>query len=204
MLESGEYYKDANGDKVGPMEPWGSEGRWSNRKDYVGGFWLHSGHSLSQAYPDLVSIADETKPMSEWNPQPGDVFGWVTGDYEFKQVIPLGETFEGEYQCCIAIFDKEKVSLISRASPTKFCDLTDAEKGALLLAWHNGEYIEGFICGSWHEALAILDRLPYRIKPRPVVVQFNDTIEVHGENHPAYYSTIDGKVDWSTFTLIKE
>lgn len=49
-----------------------------------------------------------------------------------------------------------------------FGELSDAEKGKLLLAAHRGERIEAYGCGEWYTARPAWGKsVPYRIAPEP-------------------------------------
>jgi len=79
-------------------------------------------------------------------------------------------------------------------------DMTPEEKGALLLAHHEGKVIEYFstvcegvwesvICHEWCSGIA------YRVRPEPI----RETITFHPmAGHAVTYETIDGKPDWTT------
>lgn len=88
-------------------------------------------------------------------------------------------------------------------------DMTDAEKGALLLAHHEGKEIEyyGEIDGGW----ALIpnpnwyDNIPYRIKPvksvTEVYMYFN--AYVSDPTHKITFDTIDGEPDCSSIKMEK-
>ena len=57
----------------------------------------------------------------------------------------------------------------SEAQPKLWCDMTPEEKGALLLAHHEGKAIEDLCLGQWGVSTPVcfLDNVAYRIKPEP-------------------------------------
>ena len=89
--------------------------------------------------------------------------------------------------------------------PKIFRDMTDAEKGALLLAAHRGKVIEahcdnnGWVVGypSWD-----ID-IPYRVKPEPVT----GSVTLHGVDltyhslHPGPTTVYDGDYTRMNFTF---
>jgi len=100
--------------------------------------------------------------------------------------------------------------------PKLWREMTDAEKGALLLAHHEGKVIERrYFCG-WRQVLHNFwhDDIAYRVKPKPVreVVTFY-TSEGEGwsafseytpfDTHRITFETVDGKPDCSTIKMEK-
>lgn len=85
----------------------------------------------------------------------------------------------------------------------KWKDMTDSEKGAMLLAHHNGEKIEYF-CASydeWHSATSPQwqDDRAYRVKPAPVVLEY----EIEADGHVISYKKIDGVPDCNSVKMKK-
>ncbi len=106
--------------------------------------------------------------------------------------------------------------IVTRAAPSPklWRDMTDAEKGALLLAHHEGKVIE-WKCGdtcfgmkpSW------VDDIAYRVRPEPKVEvvrqgyksnakgQFVTTHSVDYATHVVTFNTIDGKPDTASIKM---
>ena len=115
--------------------------------------------------------------------------------------------------------DKTKLDLIAEWTdepepPTPWKGMTDAEKGALLLAYHRGQEIEVFIDTNWtitkdNPIYSELDA--YRIKPSPVVETVAVIWDSAGsmgasvnydkvKSHRLTFTTKDGKPATGTFT----
>lgn len=110
---------------------------------------------------------------------------------------------------------EEYLELVSRAEPEykTWGEMTDEEKGALLLAHHEGKTIEFFNVDKWvevsHPYWAHLGR--YRVKPEPVV----EKVCLHGSNnmfdilrdcrdtHKITFNTIDGEPDCNSVKMSK-
>ena len=101
-------------------------------------------------------------------------------------------------------------------NPTLWRDLSDAEKGALLLARHEGKLIEYFnpTHKSWHEPLAgwvsFDDMGAYRIEPRVVKRMWTGTVEAGfggtddlNDTHMITFNTIDGEPDLLSIKMEK-
>ena len=86
------------------------------------------------------------KTLAELDVKPGDVVEWDSSRHTVQSAEILTEgRFKGQVQANLSeygdgIFGDEKFRIISRASdtPRPFGELTDEEKGALLLAHHEG------------------------------------------------------------------
>ncbi len=128
-------------------------------------------------------MTKETGTLAELNVQPGDMVEMVS-EKTFHTVKKAERITSGAYSGQIdaelsgfggGIFDDEVFRLISRASdtPKTWGEMTDAEKGELLLSHHEGKVIEWFhpnnpewdVCPDdrclWDNGFA------YRIKPEP-------------------------------------
>lgn len=101
--------------------------------------------------------------------------------------------------------------LVKRAEPTykKWGDMSDEEKGALLLAQHKGKTIQSTLEPHfWHDSNFghWANHVYYRVKPEPK----RETVTLYGcgllwsskgfdgQKHIIVFETIDGKPDWST------
>lgn len=128
-IETGKFYRNANGGKVGPMCVW-SGSAWH----YIGsdGVFRDDGTSVGGDDPDLIA---------EWTDTP----------HPFKK-------------------------------------LSDTEKGALLLAQHEGKRIEVwcFYFGNYEwrpsERKSLLDHMAYRITPTRVT----GTVKLDADGNPDF------------------
>lgn len=115
----------------------------------------------------------EYKKLKELNIKPGDVVEWNGSEFvAFEEPKPDGASgvwagTEGHGW----ISGNATVRIISRAddAPTLWSKMTDAEKGGLLLAHHNGEEIEFLTDGAWWyiERPNWKPSYAYRVKPKP-------------------------------------
>lgn len=171
----------------------------------------------------------ETGKLKELDVKPGDVVECVGQWYSRSKPYKIGEHYIVNKDCEVigkyadgATGICAKWRIISRASddtPKLWRDMTDEEKGALLLAHHEGKVIEygysaGHYCqvkpddGKW------VDEYAYRVKPEPVreVVGLYGTLNgdtwVFGNNaqfefdtHRITFDTIDGNPDCSTIRM---
>ena len=116
----------------------------------------------------------ETGTLKELNVKPGDVVGYTFGHksepvyYDVKKDwIERALTWEEA--------GRPYWRIISRASapqPKLWRDMTPEEKGALLLAAHEGKVIEGYIFDEWHKAdwsycPSPMETIAYRVRPEP-------------------------------------
>lgn len=128
----------------------------------------------------------QTGTLQELNVKPGDVVECVDLCSGFIFTTGMRYTVNQDNEivsnigsCCGTTISKFRI--ISRASddtPKKWRDMSDEEKGALLLAHHRGEYIENSIDGDiWGPCSPCwADSIFYRIKPEPV----RETVELYG------------------------
>ena len=164
--------------------------------------------------------------LAELDVKPGDVVEHVAywdGRDDVIQGYLIINAALGISKSGVVIFGSETGStfrIISRAvhtaKTTLFGNMSDAEKGALLLAYHNGETIEvqcadGSWKGAWHP---VWDRrAAYRVKQKPVV----ETIVFHGchtsgfnpaqritDTHRLTFDVIDGEPTNPRFEPINE
>ena len=127
--------------------------------------------------------------------------------------------------------DKTKLDLIAEwadepeAEPTPWKDMTDAEKGALLLADLEGQAVEYWdaLAGKWSEPVAYrpkwFDYDAYRVKPDPVVetvtlkggvyedcaymFEISKDLKQSWYTHRITFDTVDGVPDCSTVKMEK-
>jgi hypothetical protein len=159
----------------------------------------------------------QTGTLRELNVQVGDVVEWMdkhtTHEVISAEVIANGELYEGEVRALLdgrymGIYGDEQFRIVSRASdrPKTWGEMTAEEKGALLLADHEGKVIENSLYGEspWiasHPHWA--DEYAYRVKPEPKV----ETVDsywcpkwgmrlrnpIWDTTHKITFNTIDGK-----------
>ena len=167
----------------------------------------------------------EVGTLQELNVKPGDV---VQNVYEgtdktytatVKNIERGNAVYEDgslDYLCGSNTF-----RIVSRAddTPKLWRDMTDEEKGALLLAHHEGKVIEAIdpndLYDFWEEWRGFSDDLAYRVKPEPV---WRATVEMYGGDryglgyefnrnittkctHRITFETVDGKPDCSTIKM---
>ncbi len=125
------------------------------------------------------------KTLKELNVQPGDVVEYLPG----KGVTTVTEIRDGLYYGTGSngdnpYTDRAAFRLISRAcdAPKTWGDMTDAEKGALMLAAHEGKVIE-CLEGDISQSFWITDSPPewissyaYRVRPEPK----RETVTLYG------------------------
>lgn len=101
-------------------------------------------------------------------------------------------------------------------TPKLWRDMTDAEKGALLLAKHEGKVIEFFDGDKWAKPINVVwyDWNAYRVKPehvRETVVRYGSpqdnwwltSKQSNRDTHRITFDLIDGKPDCSTIKMEK-
>jgi hypothetical protein len=87
-------------------------------------------------------------------------------------------------------------------TPKTWGEMTDAEKGELLLAHHRGKAIEAYIGEEWVECYQPRrsiwgDIYAYRVKPEPYV----ETITLFGRNQDGSWAFTDGYSDKDTHVI---
>lgn len=115
----------------------------------------------------------KTGTLRELNVKPGDVVEWNGSEFvAFEE--PKPDDASGVWAGTEShgwISGNATVRIISRAddAPTLWSEMTDAEKGALLLAQHNGEKIDCLFGGKWYRSVdpKFMPNTSYRVKPKP-------------------------------------
>lgn len=144
----------------------------------------------------------EVGTLKELGVKPGDVMECVShtkhagllwtcyerhpdGHYDKPCIVYKTHWQEG-YLKAVGTGDHWKFRIISRASdtPKTWGEMTDAEKGALLLARYKGEVIEAYWDKEWVKAsgphyFKFTNIYAYRIKPEPK----RETVTLHGRKY---------------------
>lgn len=167
--------------------------------------------------------------LKELQVEPGDVVEWQNRSVPEIQKVNSVEVIDAGALCGdvraglseygFGVFGKsEKFRLISRATPEPkmWKDMTPEEKGALLLAAHEGKVIESRNCfpsTAWMKSATPrwLDSLAYRIKPEPAretVTLYGAGkkwrhVPVDGHTHRITFDTIDGEPDCASVKMEK-
>ena len=145
----------------------------------------------------------EYKTLRELNVRPGDVVEWNGHTYTaFEMPAPPSSNHcWARRDDCGWISEYAEVRLISRAprndtagdKPVLWRDMTDAEKGALLLASFRGKVIEGTrldVPEDWRVTVIGLDNIAYRVKPEPKV----ETVTLYGHVGVNTYFNLDRSI----------
>ena len=173
-------------------------------------------------------MTEETGTLKELNVQPGDVVTPV--DTYHSGMVTMGRNYtinvDGQFPIDGGGFIYSKnmahqFRIISRASDTlkTWGEMTAEEKGALLLAHHEGKTIEFIGDGHWVPLEWEFDWLGehcYRIKPKRETVTltgrvyadcqgiffgFHDQFQTH--NHRITFDMIDGEPDCASIKMEK-
>jgi len=136
------------------------------------------------------------KTLKELNVQPGDVVSNPYYDKGPMAVLGFSPAFPDQYSFDEYVIppNESGFTLISRASDTPkiWRDMTPEEKGALLLADHEGKVIDRWSGRSWSETEpAWCDENAYRIRPEPEV----ETVTFEHSGCRFTFNRIDGKPD---------
>lgn len=154
------------------VDAWGGDGIKATVDGGEGFEWyLRSGW-----YEPITTT--ETGTLQELNVKPGDVVEHVGAEGMFFNRYQRGKITDDMMISTKTGYEEVKhichpFRIISRASdddtPKKWGDMSDEEKGALLLAHHEGKVIEVNAGDGWHEIEPIFKgSIAYRIKPEPV------------------------------------
>jgi len=153
------------------------------------------------------------KTLKELNVQPGDVVSNPYYDKGPMAVLGFSPAFPDQYSFDEYVIppNESDFKLISRASdtPKLWRDMTPEEKGALLLAKHEGKVIECWGGNGWWSPCAI-DGInqAYRIRPEPKVetVQFfanADGLSYTRATHRITFNRIDCEPDCDSVKMEK-
>ncbi len=152
----------------------------------------------------------EVGTLKELDVKPGDVveYMWYTGEWTRGTVDVFGivQMDEGGRQDPQYSTDPNW-RIISRANTQKLWrDMSDAEKGALLLAFHNDKKcLEIWLNGEWVDCgnSTWKNDRAYRIRPEPKI-EVVDVFWKRGETgytHRITFTTIDGKPDCASIKM---
>lgn len=155
----------------------------------------------------------EVGTLQELNVNPGDVVECVTAPVHGRWTV--GNKYymtDKGLLCDIAHPQNSSIStfrIISRAADTQklWRDMTPEEKGALLLAQHDGRVMEYMGLYGWQIMLwpAFNQDHAYRVKPEPKV----ETVEILDDElmfttikgHKITFNTVDGKPDCASIKM---
>ena len=169
-------------------------------------------------------MTEETGTLAELNVQPGDVVECVQlGVKANNHYVTVGRQYEiqgngwfidNEGDLCFG--HSNIFRLVSRATLKTWGEMTDEEKGALLLAEHRGEVVEWIDPSNkndkWdREGFAIgLPVMAYRVRPpelkRETVCCWWNGHNIHRKNHTdrthrITFDLIDGKPDCASIRM---
>jgi hypothetical protein len=180
-------------------------------------------------------MTKETGTLAELNVKPGDVVecvGWLDDDdNDFlvgKQYTIMEKHPKGHYDDLCAVREgrgwtrvynedaKMLFRIVSRASdtPKKWCEMTDEEKGAILLAEHRGEVVEIWGGNGWWSPCSVgrYQGSAYRVRPPEPK---RDTVTIYGapskhiqwcleqcglDTHRITLPLLDGNIPAGTYT----
>lgn len=182
----------------------------------------------------------QTGTLEELNVKPGDVVVCVSHSYTLDETLTIGEHYTvgenyqngygndwGPYHAAglCGVFRIVSRATNSPDTPKAWGEMTDADKGALLLAHHEGQVIEYHSTGmnvwyKWNDYTfddnacgGFYDKFAYRIKPEPVVetvTAYADPnlgggfeVNSHCEHWPyrITFTTTDGKPDCGSIKM---
>lgn len=149
--------------------------------------------------------------LKELGVRPGDVVEYCRNGYWYPQYV--GMKMDVTKDGCVSFTNEDgrsdgfdpychqKFRLISRADQHKLWrDMTPEEKGALLLAHHEGKVIEYWKrgTGGWEKLKSgFYDNEAYRVKPEPKI----ETIERFWYGHRITFNLINGKPDCASVKM---
>lgn len=229
-IELGKYYVTRDGRKVGPMK--GCTGDFWSDPDLHNHAWCLDGtewepeFGVDKTHMDIVSEYTGVvgKTLKDLNVQVGDIVecvGWgdnpdcdmyVGRQYEILAQHPeysfvgMCAWREGGYVPVFPSYTPKMLfKVISKAKHKVFGEMSPEEKGALLLAHHDGETIEFSFGGTrdWSEVTEPLftDSHAYRVKPEPKVEEF--VVKTPCGNYQLMYNTINGVTDTDSVKMEK-
>lgn len=188
-IKVGGVYRNGLGERVEIVREWSSlkfPYRGGNGETYMeGGQWY--GYDYPRSYDLIEEWVDEpvTGTLEELDVKVGDVVQpvktWRGTTVKNGRVWTIIKTMPGEYYGVKPNYHKNHpgtpltpssiFKVISRASdaPKLFRDMTPEEKGALLLAKHEGRKIQFWHEGAWVDMVIHwwFDTYAYRVAPEP-------------------------------------
>ena len=204
-IEEGKYYRTRDDRKVGPaVRISGDKFQWNiplegNFLAYNDDGYICTGRVPWDILDEWVDdISDTLNPIDVTDTD-------ANGDKHYLSDYP--ETISAEIG---GLYEEPKY-------PTLWCDMAPEEKGALLLAHHDGKVIEAWMYKEKWLALEPewIDDIAYRIKPEPkveVVVLENDRnggrsfyedSGTHKSTHRITFNLIDGEPDCDSIKMEK-
>ena len=245
QIEAGKFYQTRDGRKVGPVD-YNPEYK-GDRHPFVSScrYWRYTADGClftdSTSRGDLIAewVDEPTgQTLAELDVKPGDVVRYDNLEYEVMH--PDGHPWLNVSRIWGKRGSRDNwidetcpaCTIVSRANeptedkPKTWGEMTDAEKGALLLARLNGGTVEGFfetdtsVVKRWFVWCRddYMDRIPYRIRKEPlretVTLSIREANSKHGDwytpgtpgsppTHTITFDTIDGKPDCASITMAK-
>lgn len=199
-LYEGDYGMTRDGRKVGPLRVLSNLTDWQAECFEESAIWGYhpSGRwgCVSGAIdgPHRTQVQRDRDIIAKWYPEPAAIEG--------KSILGAHDGVM-QHKILDAISDK----------PKTWSQMSDAEKGALLLAHHDGKSIQNWTNG-WRDCYPIWDvNNAYRVKPEPTVeaVTLFGKTDKHGgwifwsvladETHKITFNLIDGKPDCASIKM---
>ena len=229
QIEQGKFYKTRDGRKVGPAKPIENGGEYPWNVPHGGKFYGYANDGVS------CIDCDDDDLIAEWTDEPTGTLKWLSDNHGLKAGDAVEYTAIGEpaFEPLFFVFrgwvngvpysmdqvaggltslredDRAVFRIVSSADdkPKIWDDMTNAEKGALLLAKYEGKPLQMLIGGDWfdHDGIFAVN-VAYRIKPEPepvveTMVLYGDargnfaTIKFNSDTHKLTYTITNGVID---------
>ncbi len=153
-------------------------------------------------------MTKEVGTLAELNVKPGDVVEFVLAGSHHTVLCGkrISDTKGAPINYDLSWDRIGNFRIVSRASdkPKLWRDMTPEEKGALLLAMHDGITVEIYVGVNWLEkkAMTFLEDYAYRIKPEPKVEAVNQGYKTNSSGRFVTTSSLDHATHVVTFNLI--
>ena len=132
-------------------------------------------------------------------------------DGYFPWNIPRNGNFLAYNNDGTACLDDSEWDIVAEV-PTLWCDMTPEQKGALLLAHHEGKVIETFYAGKWKVCQPEwVDECAYRVAPRRKTVTLYGAgyewtqadLPCEDDTHRITFDLLDGEPDCTSIKMEK-